>query len=334
MAGNKKPRVGVLSSGSWGTAIVKMLCENLDTVNWWVRNDYVKNYIEENKHNPKYISSIEFETEKLRINTDINKVIEQSDILVNVIPSIYQKESFEKVTVSLEGKMIYSSVKGIIPSEKKTVGVFLHDEFNLPHEQLGNISGPCHAEEVAQEKLSYLTISALDLKQAQLFADTLSGDFINTSVTDDIWGTEYAAVLKNVYSIACGLANGLGFGDNFQAILMSNAIREIETFLNKFYPLDNRDISKSAYLGDLLVTGYSYFSRNRTYGLMIGKGYTVKSAMLEMNMVAEGHYATEGLIDIIKENKLDMPIFEAVHEVLFKGKNPLNVFKKLTPRLD
>ncbi|TDL99704.1 MAG: glycerol-3-phosphate dehydrogenase [Flavobacteriaceae bacterium] len=330
---SNKPTVGVLSSGSWGTALVKILCENLDTVHWWVRDDYVKGCLQNEKRNPKYLSTIEFDPNKLHLSTDINQIVEASDILVNVIPSIYQKESFEKVTVSMEGKMIYSSVKGIIPSEMKSVGSYLHDTFGIPYDFLGNISGPCHAEEVALEKLSYLTISAQNLSKAKVFADLLDCKFINTTTTDDIWGTEYAAVLKNVYSIACGIAHGLSFGDNFQSILMSNAIREIELFLNALYPMD-RDISKSAYLGDLLVTGYSYFSRNRTFGVMIGKGYTVKSAMLEMNMVAEGYYGSDGLNQMVKDNKLKMPIFKAVHDILYREKNPIEIFKKLSDHLD
>ena len=196
------------------------------------------------------------------------------------------------------------------------------------------ITGPCHAEEVALERLSYLTIACADPKKARQVAAALSSSYIKTKVSKDIIGTEYAAMLKNIYAIAAGIAHGLGYGDNFQAVLMSNAIREMKRYTKRLYNID-RNINQSAYLGDLLVTGYSIFSRNRMFGNMIGKGYTVKSAMMEMNMVAEGYYAVKSAYAIKEDfsKKVKTPIIDAVYQVLYKGQNPKQVFAKLTDKI-
>ncbi|WP_413532675.1 NAD(P)H-dependent glycerol-3-phosphate dehydrogenase [Empedobacter brevis] len=326
-------KVGLIGNGSWATAIAKMLNKNLETFNWWVKDEYVKGYLERNKHNPNYLTDVEFKSEKLNISTDINEVVSNSDIIFLVVPSIYVADCLSKLTVPLTDKFIVTSIKGIIPDHYQLVGQYLFDKFNVKEEQLGIVSGPCHAEEVALERLSYLTIAAQDQNIAQIVADCLACNFIKTKLSNDIYGTEFGAVLKNIYAIAAGIAHGLGYGDNFQAVLMSNAIREMNHVLKTVNPMKRR-INDSAYLGDLLVTGYSFFSRNRMFGNMIGKGYTVKSAILEMNMVAEGYYATKGVSIINEEFQLKAPIIDAVHKILYEGKSASKTIEKLSKKLD
>ncbi|MDG3583201.1 MULTISPECIES: NAD(P)H-dependent glycerol-3-phosphate dehydrogenase [Galbibacter] len=328
-------KVAVLGGGSWATALVKMLCENLDEVGWYMRSSYVKDHILKQQHNPNYLSSVEFDTKKLKLSNTINATVEYADYLIFAIPSAFLNEELSKLSVSLEGKVIFSAIKGIVPESGLIVGEYFHDLYNVPFNNIGIITGPCHAEEVALERLSYLTVASSDEKVAKEMANRLSGPYIKTKISDDIIGTEYAAVLKNIYAIAAGIAHGLGYGDNFQALLMSNAIREMKRFIKRIHKM-KRNINNSAYLGDLLVTGYSVFSRNRMFGNMIGKGYTVKSAMMEMNMVAEGYYATKSahIITSKQKRKSKTPIIDAVHAVLYEGKDPKKTFLKLTEKLD
>ncbi len=325
----------VFGAGSWATAIVKMLSENLDEIGWYMRSVYTKEHIEKEQHNPSYLSSVEFNTKQLKLSNDINEIAEWADVLIFVIPSAFMHSELAKLNVDISNKMIVSAVKGIIPESGLLVGEHFHDIYHIPFENIGVIAGPCHAEEVALERLSYLTISCADPIKAQHLADALASDYIKTKISDDIIGTEYAVMLKNIYAIAAGIAHGLGYGDNFQSVLMSNAIREMKRFIKKMHKM-KRNINNSAYLGDLLVTGYSTFSRNRMFGNMIGKGYTVKSAQMEMNMVAEGYYAAKSAHDLNIKNKKKtrLPIIEAVYEILYENKNPKKVFKKLTERLD
>lgn len=328
-------KYAVLGGGSWATAIVKMLSENLSSVNWYMRSSVVKNHIINEQHNPNYLSSVEFDTNKLNISNDINSIVSASDILIFVIPSAFINKELKKLTVDITNKTIVSAVKGIIPESGLLVGEHFHDIYNIPFENIAVIGGPCHAEEVALERLSYLTISCFDSNKAAFLAKSLSSSYIKTKISDDIIGIEYAAMLKNIYAISAGIAHGLGYGDNFQSVLMSNAIREMKRFIKRVHHM-KRNINNSAYLGDLLVTGYSVFSRNRMFGNMIGKGYTVKSAQMEMNMVAEGYYATKSAYEIKEhtENKINTPIINAVHAVLYEGKNPKKVFAKLTDKLN
>ncbi len=328
-----KPKVGLVGGGSWATAIAKMLCKNHDTINWWVRNDYTKEYLLKHKHNPNYLTSVEFHTEQLQLTTDINELVENSDWIVLATPSIHLEACLENLNVSLENKFVVSAIKGIVPVHYKIVGEFLHENYQVAYENFGVISGPCHAEEVALERLSYLTIAAQDKEKAQMVADGLSCSFIKTNISKDIFGIEYAAVLKNIYSIAAGIAHGLGYGDNFQAVLMSNATREMNRITQHISPI-KRNVTESAYLGDLLVTGYSNFSRNRMFGNMIGKGYTVKAAILEMNMVAEGYYATKSVYQLKKVLEVKAPILAAVYKALYEGKEPKKVFKRLANKLN
>ncbi len=328
-----KPKIAVFGSGSWATAIVKMLCENLETVGWYVRNQQDSKYISQNKHNPSYLSSVEFNTEQLLLSNDINEMVSYADYLIFVIPSAFVQDELDKITASLEGKILFSAIKGIIPKTGLIVGEHFHDIMSVPFENIGVIAGPCHAEEVALERLSYLTIACQDEEKAAVLAKNLASEYIKTKTSDDIIGTEYAAMLKNIYAIAAGIAHGLGYGDNFQSVLMSNSIREMKRFIKRVHKM-KRNINNTAYLGDLLVTGYSIFSRNRTFGNMIGKGYTVKSAMLEMSMIAEGYYATKSAHEITQKNSARTPIIDTVYRVLYEGKNPKKQFKKLTDLLD
>lgn len=332
---DKPLKYAVFGAGSWATAIVKMLSENLEEVGWYMRSVYTKEHILKEYHNPSYLSSVEFKVNQLKLSNDINEMANYADVLIFVIPSAFMHSELEKLSADISDKIIVSAVKGIIPESGLLVGEHFHDIYNIPFENIAVIAGPCHAEEVALERLSYLTISCADAEKAQAIADALSSDYIKTKISDDIIGTEYAVMLKNIYAIAAGIAHGLGYGDNFQSVLMSNAIREMKRFIKKMHKM-KRNINNSAYLGDLLVTGYSVFSRNRMFGNMIGKGYTVKSAMMEMNMVAEGYYATKSahLLNEKNKKKTKLPIINAVYDVLYEGKDAKKVFKKLTDKLD
>lgn len=327
------PKFAVIGGGSWATAIAKMLCVNLPEIAWYMRNTYAIEHIKINKHNPNYLSSVEFDTKKLKLTNDINEAVAYADYVIFAIPSAFLNGELEKLTVNLKGKVIFSAIKGIVPETSLIVGEHFHKTYNIPYDSIGVITGPCHAEEVALERLSYLTIACGDDEKAKIMAENLSSHYIKTKTSDDIIGTEYAAMLKNIYAIAAGIAHGLGYGDNFQALLMSNAIREMKKYIKKVHKM-KRNINDSAYLGDLLVTGYSIFSRNRMFGNMIGKGYTVKSAQMEMSMVAEGYYATNSAHKLNEEYKAKTPIIDAVYDILYEGKEPKKVFKKLTDKLD
>ncbi|TDQ28663.1 NAD(P)H-dependent glycerol-3-phosphate dehydrogenase [Tenacibaculum caenipelagi] len=330
---SNQTKIAVLGGGSWATAIVKMLSENLETIGWYMRSVYAIEHIKRNKHNPSYLSSAELHPEQLDLSNDMNYIVENYDVLIFAIPSAFLNNELEKLTASLTNKVIFSAIKGIVPESGLIVGEHFHDTFNVPYDNIGVITGPCHAEEVAMERLSYLTLACQDQERAKELSKFITGRYIKTKISDDIIGTEYAAMLKNIYAIAAGIAHGLGYGDNFQAVLMSNGIREMKRFIKKIHKM-KRNINNSAYLGDLLVTGYSTFSRNRMFGNMIGKGYTVKSAMLEMSMVAEGYYATKSAYEINQKNGAKTPIINAVYNVLYDKKEAKDEFLKLTNRLD
>ncbi|WP_343488234.1 NAD(P)H-dependent glycerol-3-phosphate dehydrogenase [Allomuricauda sp. d1] len=328
-------KIAVLGGGSWATAIVKMLTENLDTVHWYMRNTDAIAHIRKEGHNPNYLSSVELHNEYLVLTDDINEAINACDWLIFAIPSAFLEEELKKLRLPLKDKIIFSAIKGIVPSSGLIVGEHFHRKFDVPFKNIGVITGPCHAEEVALERLSYLTLACADKKKAKTLGEHFKSHYINVKVSEDIIGTEYAAMLKNIYAIAAGIAHGLGYGDNFQSVLMSNAIREMKRYTKRIHNID-RNINDSAYLGDLLVTGYSTFSRNRMFGNMIGKGYTVKSAMMEMTMVAEGYYATKSAHEIKTtfKKKVKTPIIDAVYAILYEGKNAKKTFKALTEKLD
>ncbi len=330
---DKALKIAVFGGGSWATAIVKMLCENVATVGWYMRNETSVAYIKENKHNPNYVTSAEFNTKQLFLSSDINEMVAYADVIILAIPSAFLSSELSKITESLEAKILFSAIKGIVPETGLIVGEHLHKEQKIPFENIGVITGPCHAEEVVMERLSYLTIACQDEQKAVLLSKALAGDYIKCKVSDDIIGTEYAAMLKNIYAIAAGIAHGLGYGDNFQAVLMSNSVREMKRYIKKVHKM-KRNINNSAYLGDLLVTGYSTFSRNRMFGNMLGKGYTVKAAMMEMSMVAEGYYAVKSAYEINQVNQANTPIIDAVYAIVYLKKSPRRQFKLLTELID
>jgi len=300
---------------------------------WWLRNAESVKHIHKFRHNPNYLSSVEIGVPAHNISTDLKSLIAQADYVLLNVPAAFLKEALMDIKPEdLAGKKVVSAIKGIVPEDNLIIGEFLNQHYGVPFDHFIVISGPCHAEEVALEKLSYLTIASRDTELAAEFASMISTRYIKTVISDDIYGTEYAAVLKNIYAIAGGICHGVGYGDNFQAVLISNAIRELKRFVDVVHPI-NRDIKESAYLGDLLVTAYSQFSRNRTFGNMIGKGYTVKSAQLEMNMIAEGYYAVNCLHQVNKQYKVSMPICNAVYAILYEKHAPALEMKHLAEQL-
>ena len=330
---DESKKIAVIGGGSWATALVKILCNNLSSVNWWMRNDMAVEHILRYRHNPNYLQSVEFDLDKINVSTDLIEIIQPADIVIIATPSAFLTKIFEGFpTEIMEGKVIFSAVKGIIPEYNAIPARFIHKTFGTPYDNIGIICGPCHAEEVALERLSYLTIAGQNEEMAEEMAEYLACRYIKTTVSDDLFGTELSAVLKNVYALASGICSGLGYGDNFQAVLISNAIQEIENFIDEVSPI-HRDVKSSAYLGDLLVTAYSKFSRNRTFGFMIGKGYSVKTAQLEMDMIAEGYYATKCVMEINKKFQVEMPIVEAVYNILYEKISPVIEMRILTDRL-
>ena len=325
-----KHKIAVIGGGSWATAIVKMLLNNCASVHWWIRNKTVVEHIKQFKHNPNYLTSVELNVSQLVLSENLKETIKNADILVMAVPSAFLNDALVGLTeADFKNKYIFSAIKGIVPSHNLIVGEFFNQVYNVSIGNIGVITGPCHAEEVAMEKLSYLTIASQNANIAGYVASQLNCRYIRTTVSDDIFGTEFSSVLKNVFAIASGICHGLGYGDNFQAVLISNAIQEIKNFVDKVHPID-RDIKSSAYLGDLLVTAYSQFSRNRTFGNMIGKGYSVKSAQMEMNMIAEGYYGVKCIYEINKQYKVEMPITRAVYNILYENFSPTIEIKILT----
>lgn len=326
-------KVAVIGNGSWATALVKLLGNNLKEVNWYIRKKEDADFIAKYNRNPRYLSSVEFNPGSLKLFSDLKDCIASADIIVLAIPSAFCHEVMKDVPAEVfKGKIVFSAIKGIIPEYNLIVGEYLHKAFHVPLNHIGVITGPCHAEEVALEKLSYLTLACTDVAKAEKLAELLRCRYMKVTGSDDIYGTEYAAVLKNVVAIAGGICHGLGYGDNFLSVLVSNAIQEIERFVKAVHPID-RDIKASAYLGDLLVTAYSQFSRNRMFGTMLGKGYSVKMAQLEMNMIAEGYYAVKCVHEINKGYNVDMPIMQAVYNIAYEKRSPAMEMKLLADKL-
>jgi glycerol-3-phosphate dehydrogenase (NAD(P)+) len=326
-------QVAVIGSGSWATALVKLLSNNLQEVNWFMRSEDDCKYVVQNLHNPRYLSSVQFNENKLKLFSDVEACIKNADIIVLAVPSAFCHDTIKDLPKELlANKIIFSAIKGIIPQYNLIVGEYLNKVFEVPFNQIGVIAGPCHAEEVALEKLSYLTLACTDINNAEILASMLRCRYMKVTCSDDIYGTEYSAVLKNVVAIAGGVCHGLGYGDNFLSVLVSNAIQEIERFVKAVHPID-RDIKASAYLGDLLVTAYSQFSRNRMFGAMLGKGYSVKMAQLEMNMIAEGYFAVKCVHQINKTYNVDMPITQAVYNICYENISPVIEMKLLADKL-
>lgn len=326
---SKTGRVAVLGGGSWATAIAKIVMHHEDHITWYMRRD---DRIEEFKrlhHNPAYLTGLHFDTSRITFSSDINEVIKNNDTLIFVIPSPYVKSHLKKLKANMKEKMVVTAIKGIVPEESLTVSRYFQRQYKIPEEQVACIGGPSHAEEVALDRLCYLTVGCRDLSNARLVADLLSNKYVKTSVSTDIEGIEYSSVLKNVYAIAAGICHGLKSGDNFQAVLVANAVQEMERFLQAVQP-EERKIVSSAYLGDLLVTMYSNFSRNRVFGTMVGQGYSVKTAQLEMEMIAEGYYGTKCMKIINKYYKVNMPILDAVYNILYEKISPSTEIKILS----
>lgn len=329
----EQKKIAVIGGGSWATALVKILCNNLNSVNWYMRNEGAVGHILKFRHNPNYLQSIEFDLNKINVSSDLIEIIQPADIVIIATPSAFLHKLFENFPKEmLENKIVFSAVKGIIPEYNAIPARFIHKTFGTPYDNIGIICGPCHAEEVAMERLSYLTIACQDDEVAEEMADLLACRYIKTTISDDLFGTEISAVLKNVYSIASGICAGLGYGDNFQSVLVSNAIQEIENLIDEMSPI-HRDVKSSAYLGDLLVTAYSKFSRNRSFGFMIGKGYSVKTAQMEMDMIAEGYYATKSVMEIKNKFEVEMPIVEAVYNIIYEKISPVIEMRILADRL-
>lgn len=310
-----------MGGGSWATAIAKIVLNHEESINWYMRRD---DRIEEFKrlgHNPAYLTSQHFDVSRINFSSDINQIVKQSDTLIFVTPSPYVKNHLKKLKTSLRDKLVVTAIKGIVPEVNMTVSKYFERMYNVPEDQIATIGGPSHAEEVALDRLCYLTVGCRNLDNARLVAEILSSRNVKTSVSQDIEGIEYSSVLKNVYAIAAGICHGLKFGDNFQAVLVANAVQEMDRFLQSIEP-GERKISSSAYLGDLLVTMYSNFSRNRVFGTMIGKGYSVKTAQLEMEMIAEGYYGTKCMKDINKHLRVNMPILDAVYNIIYERISP------------
>lgn len=330
-----KHTFGIVGNGSWATALAKMLTHNQKVVNWWMRNDEAKNHFLSHHHNLHYLSSVDFDPELIRPSTNIKEVIRDTQYLIICVPSAYIAEILKDLPENIfENKVIISAIKGILPEEHVLLNDFLKAKFHLKTENYISITGPCHAEEVAQERLSYLTFSGIDQEKTKLISKCFATPFIKTNINHDIYGTQYAAVLKNIYAVGAGLAHGLGYGDNFLSVYITNCYREMFYFLRMQFEIshcdqDYPDFHTSSYLGDLLVTCYSPHSRNRTFGTLLGKGYSLSAASAEMNMVAEGYFASKGMHSITTELKIHLPIVHKIHEILWEGKSKNIAFQEI-----
>jgi len=322
-------RVAIIGGGSWATALAKMVLATEPGINWYMRRqDQIDEFIQTSK-NPSYLTGVRFDVSKIWFTDGINDLVKSSDILIFATPSPFLKQHLKRLWRGLEKKIIISAIKGIVPEENQIVSEYFEKEYDVPKDQIAVLAGPCHAEEVALERLSYLTIGCSSRDRARELSQLFSTPYIRTAVSDDIIGIEYSSVMKNIYAIAAGICHGLKYGDNFLAVLLSNAIREINRFCNAANPM-HRNTDESAYLGDLLVTAYSKFSRNRLFGTMIGKGYSVKTAQLEMEMIAEGYYATKCIHELNEKYQVAMPVLDTIYKILYERSAPVIEIKKLS----
>jgi glycerol-3-phosphate dehydrogenase (NAD(P)+) len=327
-------RIGILGNGSWSSALAKLLTDNQQTIHWWMRNNESRQSLQETGHNPHYLSMVHYNMNKLVLYSNIAQCIAESDIILIGIPSAFAEEVLNTLPRNVfENKLILSAIKGILPGRTQLLNDYLQTEFNVLPEQYTCISGPCHAEEVAAEKLSYLTFASANEQVASTLAAYFQKHNLHTIVSTDIHGVQYAAVLKNIYALGAGIAHGLDYGDNFLSVYITNCFSEMQQFLEVASPDTRHHYNTSAYLGDLLVTCYSLHSRNRTFGNFIGKGYSVSAAKLELNMVAEGYYAARGIHEIAKRNGHTLPIAEAVFNILWEHQPAALAFKNLESKL-
>ena len=323
--------IAIIGSGSWATALAKIVMHNAPDINWYIRKQETIDEFIEIRRNPNHLEWAYFDVSRIHFSADINAVIEQSDLLVLAVPSPYLKQSLNDIKVDMSQKMVISAVKGMIPDENLLVTEYMHQYFQVPKENLGVIAGPCHAEEIALERLSYLTVGCKDMQKAIEWSKLFDTPYVRTTPSNDVEGLEYASVMKNIYAIAAGICKSLHYGDNFQAVLLTNAMHEMIRFTKAKADIQ-RDITDSGYLGDVLVTAYSNFSRNRQFGQMIGMGYSVKAAQTEMEMVAEGYYGTKAIWLANQDVQVDLPIVEAVYQILYNRKSPKNTLKELTKK--
>ena len=322
-------KIAVMGGGSWATALAKLLLQNCDSIMWYMRRDDRIEDFKRLRHNPTYLSSVEFDIERIEFSSVINEVCSKADTLLLVMPSPYFKSHLAKINVDLSNKFIVSAVKGIVPDENLIISEYMVERYGVKPENMLVIGGPCHAEEVASDNMSYLTIGCYNLDHASAFAKCISGKAMRTITSTDVKGIEYAAVLKNVYSIASGIVHGLKIGDNLLAMLVSNAILEMERFVNHV-DSTTRNICDSVYLGDLLVTSYSRHSRNHNFGSMIGRGYSVKAATMEMEQTAEGYYGTKCIYEInSSRHHVAMPILDGVYDILYNRVSPAKAIKMM-----
>lgn len=321
----------MIGSGSWATALVKLLLNHQQKISWYLRDEKRIEHLRKYRRNA-YLRTVTLDPERIFMSSSIDAVVEGADVIVFCLPSAYFADTMRNLHVSLKGKFILSAIKGFV-GNYQTIAEYFHFQHDIPFDDIGVVSGPCHAEEVAMERLSYLTLTSKYIETARMLCKVFECDYIKAIPGTDIYGVEYSSALKNIYSIAAGVCHGLGYGDNFMAVLMTNSFKEMVTFLDVSHPDQTRDVTSSPYLGDLLVTGYSQFSRNRTFGNMIGKGYSVKVAQMEMSMVAEGYYASRCINEINKRYRVDMPIAEAVYGILHEEKYPAYVIRNLTEKL-
>ena len=323
--------VAIIGSGSWATALAKIVMHNATDINWYIRKQETIDEFIEIRRNPNHLEWAYFDVSRIHFSADINAVIEQSDLLVLAVPSPYLKQSLNDIKVDMSNKMVISAVKGMIPDENLLVTEYMHQYFHVSKENLGVIAGPCHAEEIALERLSYLTVGCKDMQKAIEWSKLFDTPYVRTTPSNDVEGLEYASVMKNIYAIAAGICKSLHYGDNFQAVLLTNAMHEMIRFTKAKADIQ-RDITDSGYLGDVLVTAYSNFSRNRQFGQMIGMGYSVKAAQTEMEMVAEGYYGTKAIWLANQDTQVDLPIVEAVYQILYNRKSSKNTIKELTKK--
>ena len=325
-------RIAIMGGGSWATALAKITLSNVKYINWYMRRqEQIDEFIRLGK-NPSYLSGVKFNTDRISFSNDINKVVKNSDVLIFATPSPFLKQHLKKLKRKINDKIVVSAIKGIVPDENMLISDYFIEKYNVPSEKMLVIGGPCHAEEVALERLSYLTIACQSRENARYVADKFINPYIHSRISDDVYGLEYTSVMKNIYAIASGICHGLKYGDNFQAVLISNAVQEMNRFCTATNP-QHRDISESAFLGDLLVTAYSKFSRNRLFGSMIGMGYSVKTAQIEMEMIAEGYYATKTIHEMNQKYQVNIPIVEAVYNILYEKSSPLLEISELTSKL-
>lgn len=326
---NLPGKIAIMGGGSWATALAKIVLSTQERINWYMRrDDQIQDFLQTG-HNPSYLSAVEFDINRINFYSDINRTIEESDTLIFATPSPFLKQHLKKVTTSLEDKFIVSAIKGIVPDENMLVADYFSEYYHVPINHIAVIGGPCHAEEIALERLSYITLACPDIDYAYQLSPVFKNQYLRNYCCKDVTGIEYASVLKNVYAIVAGICHGMKYGDNFLAVFICNAIEEMRNFLYAVHGLE-RDITDSVYLGDLLVTAYSRFSRNRTFGTMIGKGYSVKTAQLEMEMIAEGYYGTKCIHEINEKYKVNMPILDALYAILYERKSPMVIIRQLT----